>query len=117
VVQIVNLGIEFGMVAPYYNLFFVLIVIILFIKLFREKTPRTFIMPWHLLFAIICIYIIEEVLTVLRKAALISIPMHINGFFELAIAILGVYLLFVQKDHIKKNYIHKHQVHHIKNKK
>lgn len=97
------------MIAPYYNLLFVLIVLILFIKLFREKTSRTFIMPWELLFAIICVYIIEEVLTILRKVGAISIPVHINGFFELAIAIMGVYLLFVQKDHIKKNYLQKHK--------
>ena len=102
--NIVDLGIAFGLVAPYYNLLLVLIVVILFIKLLREKTSRTFMMPWELLFAIICIYIIEEVLTVLRKAGVISIPIHINGFFELAIAIIGVYLIFVQKDHVKKTY-------------
>ena len=101
------------MVAPYYNLLFVLVVVFLFIKLFREKTSRTFMMPWELLFMIICIYIFEEVLTVLRMAGIISIPIHINGFFELAISILGLYMIFVQKKHIKKTY----EVHHEAHKK
>ena len=104
-VKIVNLGIAAGMIAPYYNLVFVVLVVILFMKLFREHhTNRTFMLPWELLFAIICVYIFEEILTILRMAGVISIPIHINGFFELAIAILGVYLIFVQKAHIKKNY-------------
>ena len=103
-VTIVNLGIAAGLIAPYYNLLFVIIVVILFIKLFRESNERTFMLPWELLFAVICIFIFEETLTVLRMAGIISIPIHINGFFELAIAIIGVYLIFVQKAHIKKRY-------------
>lgn len=92
-----------GMVAPYYNLALVVICVFLFIVLFR--TPKkTFMKPWYLLFACVMLFVIEEIITVVRAAGLTAIPHHINAFFELGIIIIFVYLLLLQRDHIKKVY-------------
>jgi heme A synthase len=93
-----------GMIAPYYNLVFVLIVVWLFIVLFKYQNKKTFMKPWYLLFVCVCLFILEEILTVLRAAGLTAIPHHINAFFELGIIIIFIYFLLVQKEHIKKAY-------------
>lgn len=105
-----ELTLALGQVAPWYNLGFVVIVVWLFIKLFRTKNERTarrvfFAKPWELLFIALCIYIVEEVLTVLRSAGVINIPVHINGFFELAIIIMFIYTLLVQREHVQKHHL------------
>ena len=46
-------------VAPYYNLVLVIIVVLLFLKLFHIKNERLFLAPWRLLFVAILIFIIE----------------------------------------------------------
>lgn len=91
-----------GMIAPFYNLIFVTLTVWLFILLFKHKNKKTFIKPWYLLFVCVCLFIVEEVLTVLRAAGLTGIPHHINAFFELGIIIIFVYMLLLQKEHLKK---------------
>jgi len=93
-----------GMVAPFYNLALVAVVVLLFVVLFKTPSRRTFMMPWYLLFACVCLYIIEEVLTVARAAGLTGIPRQINAFFELGIIIIFVYLVLLQREHIKKEH-------------
>lgn len=94
-----------GLVAPYYNLLLVVILFYLFLKLFAtpaKNRKKVFQKPWTLIFVALIIFIIEELLTVLRTAGLLNIPAHINGFFELGIIILFIYALLLQKDWIKK---------------
>lgn len=86
-----------GMVAPYYNLVLVFVSIYLFTRVFKTGTAKT-TFPWKILFAALVIYIFEEVLTVLRAARIIDIPVHINGFFELTIITLFIYTLLKQKE-------------------
>ena len=93
-----------GMVAPYYNLIFVAVTVWLFVVLFKYKNKKAFMKPWYLLFVCVCLFILEEILTVLRAAGLTAIPHHINAFFELGIIIIFVYLLLLQKEHIKQAY-------------
>ncbi|MBN2111826.1 hypothetical protein JW707_01875 [Candidatus Woesearchaeota archaeon] len=93
-----------GMTAPYYNLAFVVVTVWLFTVLFRYQNKKTFMKPWYLLFVCLCLFIVEEVITVLRAAGLTLIPHHINAFFELGIIIIFVYLLLLQKEHVKKVY-------------
>lgn len=89
--------------APIFNLGLVAIVVYLFVKLFRiKKSKRVYLTPWYFLSAIIGIFILEEVITVLRAAGLVSIPGHINGFFELIMVSLMIYLLLLQKEHTAK---------------
>ena len=85
-----------GLVAPYYNLAFVVIIIYLFFKLFNTEARAKTLLPWKILFIALCVYILEEGLTVLRKVGWINIPVHINGFFELIIITLFIYTLLKQ---------------------
>lgn len=98
-----SLGTSLGAVAPLYNLLFVVVAVFLFIKLFNTKVRdhRVYLAPWKLIFVALCIFIVEEVLTVLRSLDLISIPVHINGFFEIAIVSLFIYALLLQKRFVK----------------
>ena len=99
-----ELTVAIGMVAPYYNLAFVTIAIVLFIKLFRTRGELHYRTPWVLLFAAVLVFIVEEIVTVLRALGLVNIPVQINGFFELVIISLFIYALLLQKHYVKKHY-------------
>ncbi len=89
--------------APLYNLGLVIIAIILFLKLFTTpvRDRRVYLMPWKLLFFALIVFILEELLTVLRGMEVVNIPVHINGFFELIIICMFIYTLLLQKEHLK----------------
>ena len=94
-----------GMIAPYYNIVLAVIALYLFLKLFQTKTAKTkkvFILPWKLILIALIIYMIEETITILRAVGMISIPVHINGFFELIIISLFIYTLLLQKQFTQK---------------
>ncbi len=95
-----------GMIAPYYNLVFALIALYMFLKLLKTKakSKKIFLLPWKLILLALLIFMIEEIITVLRAIGLISIPAHINGFFELVIISLFIYTLLIQKQYLKENY-------------
>jgi len=97
-----TLTLALAQVAPYYNLGLVVVAMYLFITLFRIKGKGVYMLPWKLLFAGVVIFIIEELITILRAARFIDIPAHINGFFELAIIFLFIYMLLLQKAKMKK---------------
>jgi hypothetical protein len=97
-----NFYVALGMVAPLYNLAFVVVAIILFIVLFRTPSKKAFMQPWYFLFVCILLFVVEEVITVLRNAGFITfIPQYTNSFFELGIIILFIYLVLLQKEYIK----------------
>jgi heme A synthase len=101
----VELGVALGMIAPYYNLAMVVVVIWLFFALFRtEPKAKVFLFPWKLLFFSVIVFVVEEILTVLRSADVINIPVHINAFFELVIIAVFIYALLLQKEHVSKKY-------------
>lgn len=100
----VDVYVALGIAAPYYNLALVAVVVMLFIALFRTKSKTAFMKPWYLLFLCICIYIVEEIITVLRAAGLTTIPQHINAFFEFGIIVIFIYLVLVQKEYVKKHF-------------
>jgi len=89
--------------APWYNLGLVIIVLYMFYIMFTTpvRNKKVYLAPWKLIFWAVIIFIIEEVLTILRQAQLIDIPVHINGFFELAIITLFIYMLLLQRQHVK----------------
>ena len=62
-----------GLVAPYYNLVLVVIVVILFLKLFSLKNKNAYLKPWKLLFFAIIVYIIEESVTVLENLDIVRV--------------------------------------------
>jgi len=98
-----TLGLSIAEAAPLYNLGLVVISAFLFVKLFitpvRDK--RVYLMPWKLLFFALLVFILEEVITVLRQMEIINIPKHINGFFEIIIICTFIYTLLLQKEHMK----------------
>lgn len=88
--------------GPYYNLAFAIIVLFLFGKLFTGYTgKKAFLRPWYFLFAAVIIFILEEVITVLRASQVLDITIYINGFFELAIISLFIYTLMILREHVK----------------
>ena len=98
-----SLGLSLAQAAPFYNLGLVIIVLILFIKLFTTpiRDKRVYLTPWKILFFAVAIFVLEEVLTILRATELVNIPIHINGFFELIIICTFIYMLLLQKEKIK----------------
>jgi len=101
----VDFGIALGMIAPYYNLGLVVVAAWLFMFLFKiEAKKKVFLFPWKLLFFALIVFIVEEVITILRSANIIDIPIHINAFFELVIISTFIYSLLLQKEYIKKKF-------------
>jgi hypothetical protein len=96
--------IALGMAAPYYNLVFALIALYMFLKLLKTKatSKKVFLLPWKLILIALLVFMVEEIITVLRALGYISIPVHINGFFELMIISLFIYTLLIQKQYLKK---------------
>lgn len=96
-----------GMIAPFYNLAMVIVVVWLFVVLFRTPKKGAYMVPWYYMAGCIGLFILEEVLTILRNAKILTfIPQHINAFFELGIIILFIYMILMQKEHIKIHYSH-----------
>src|SRR3989338_4001631 len=92
-----------GIVAPWYNLAMVAVVIILFIHLFRthRKTHLGHIKPWVLLFVAVLVYVAEAVFTVLRSSQVFDLPHHVNGYFELVMIALFIYALLSEKEYLR----------------
>ena len=90
-----------GRVAPYYNLALVIIVVILFIKLFRTPNKRIDLTPWKFLFAALLVYVLEEIITVFNMANVINVPKILFPLLETIIITLFIYVLLSQKENIK----------------
>jgi len=103
------LGNCLGMVAPYYNLALVLIVLIMFFRLFRMHNKKIFLLPWKLLFVAVTIYIVEELLTVLTMADIFYVPRIMNGVFEFVIITIFIYLLLKQREFLEQGKLTKKQ--------
>ena len=96
-----ELDVCIGLVAPYYNLVLVIIIIPLFIKLLSIKTKKVNLKPWTILFAALIVYIVEEILTVLNSTGIISSPRVLTSLFELVIITLFIYMLLLQREIVK----------------
>ena len=97
-----NLGYCLGTVAPYYNLVLVVIVILLFLELFKTTNKKTYVRPWKFLFAAVLVYLAEEIITVLFMADLITVSKLLFPILETIIIALFIYVLLLQKENIKK---------------
>ena|SRR3989338_8129167 len=91
-----------GLVAPYYNLVLVVIVVILFLKLFSLKNKNAYLKPWKLLFFAIIVYIIEESVTVLENLDIVRVSKLLFPLFEMVIIVSFIYMLLLQKEYINK---------------
>ena len=91
-----------GMVAPYYNLALVIVVILLFLKLFSIKTKRIYILPWKILFFALLVYVFEEIVTVLAMSKIIVVFPLMFPVLEMVIITSFIYMLLLQKEYVKK---------------
>jgi hypothetical protein len=96
-----SLGQAFAQVAPYYNLAMVIVVVILFVSLFRTKNKNVYVKPWYLLFSAICVFIIETAMTILRSLDIIAFPQWIFGITEMIMIALFIYMVLLQEQYIK----------------
>lgn len=90
-----------GLVAPYYNLVFVAIVIILFSIFLRNPSKKLYIKPWKLLFLAILTYVVEEILTVFNDMNIISVNKLVAPLLEMIMIGLFIYMLLLQKEYLK----------------
>lgn len=100
-----EIGQALALAAPLYNLGMVVIAFLLFLKLFKTHPPgrEIFLKPWYVMFGAMMVFVVEEVITVLRQLGLVTIPHHINGFFELVIVSLIIYTLLAQRDWVTRH--------------
>lgn len=90
-----------GLSAQLYNMAFVVIVIVLFVILFRIKNKKRFITPWKFIFAALCTYIVEQVASILNSNGVLQVPKILFPLLEMAIISLFIYALLTQKEHLK----------------
>ena len=91
-----------GRVAPYYNLVFVAIVIILFVYFFKTKGKKIYSKPWKFLFSAILIFVLEEILTVINDLGIISLSKLIAPLLEMLMISLFIYMLLTQREYLKR---------------
>lgn len=93
-----NLGEAVGFVAPYYNLVLVVIVLLLFIVFLNNPGRKYYLKPWYLLCIAVCVYVFEELLTVLNDAGLITLSKLVAPFLEMMMISLFIYMLLLQRE-------------------
>ena len=97
-----NIGVCLGFIAPYYNLLLVIVVVGMFIRLLTMPKKQVFRRPWEFLFAGICVYIVEEIITVIEMAGYYDFPAFIFPMLETIIITMFIYMLLIQKEHINR---------------
>jgi hypothetical protein len=91
-----------GYIAPYYNLVLVAVLVALFIYFFAMPNKhKIYDTHWKLIFCAIMIFIVEEIMTVLKAAGLITFPSILFAFFEMAMISLFLYMCLLQKERLK----------------
>ena len=91
-----------GFVAPYYNLVLVAIVITLFIVFLKNPGKKTYTLPWKLLFTAILVFVVEEILTVLHFAKMITLSPLVAPLLEMIMISLFIYMLLTQREYLRK---------------
>ncbi|MEK6887036.1 MAG: hypothetical protein AABW88_04335 [Nanoarchaeota archaeon] len=93
-----SLGESVAAVAPFYNLAFAIICVILFIKLFSySKAKFAYIKPWKILFFGFILFIVETIMTILRGLGMLKFHPAIFPVFEMLILTSFIYMLLLQK--------------------
>lgn len=88
-----------GIAAPYYNMVLVTILVILFVYLLRlPNKKKVYVEPWKYLFYALCLFIIEEIMTILKAIGLIDYPHIILPVFEFVMISLFIYMCLLQRD-------------------
>lgn len=91
-----------GVVAPYYNLVLVTILVICFIYLLRLPNKRNvYVEPWTYLFYALLIFIVEEMITILNALNIVNISRVLFPFFEMAMICLFIYMCLLEREYLK----------------
>ena len=97
-----GLGEAIGMAAPLYNLAFIILVILLFIRLFSYPQQKfAYFKPWKLLTFAIGVAVLETIMTILRGFGTISFHPAVFGIFEMVILVTFIYMILLQKQFVK----------------
>ena len=96
-VKIVSYTEAFSLVSPWYNLAMILVGVYLFSILAKIKSKKIDLNPWKFVFGALGVGLLEEITIVLRSSQIVSIPIHINGFFEIIIISLLLYTLLLKR--------------------
>ena len=88
-------------VAPWYNLVLVAILIALFIFFFKKPSKKIYLKPWILLFIAILVYVIEEVMTALGISEIMNVYQILHPLFEMVMIGLFIYMLLLQRDYLR----------------
>ena len=95
----------FQQVGPVYNLVLVVVAFVLFVRLFRtEGHIDVYLTPWKLVFAGVCIFVLETLITIVSLQVSVEtnfFTRHFNGFLELGIVTLFLYALLLQREQLK----------------
>lgn len=92
-----------GLVAQYYNLALVVVVLILYIILLATPNiKRAFLKPWKYIFVSLCVYIGEQALSIVNTAGVMPVHPIVFPIFEFFIIVLFIYALLVMKEHLKE---------------
>lgn len=94
------LGESLGLVAPYYNLALVIIVIILFLRLFSLAGRSAYIKPWYFLFFSVMVFVLEEIITIMETKGLIAVSPILFPLLETIIVASFIYMVLLQRQHI-----------------
>ncbi|MBW2992905.1 hypothetical protein KY345_06865 [Candidatus Woesearchaeota archaeon] len=90
-----------GIGAQYYNLAFAVIVIFLYIGLLRLPPGKVFMKPWKYIFLSLCIYIVEQIISILNTIGWITAHPLVFPIFEFIIITIFIYTLLTLREHIK----------------
>jgi hypothetical protein len=91
-----------GIGAQYYNLALVAIVILLYVTLLRMPHRKIFMKPWKYIFASICIYIVEQIASILNTIGTVSVHPLVFPVLEFFIITIFIYTLLTLREHIKQ---------------
>jgi len=90
-----------GIGAQYYNLALVAVVIILYIiLLMTPNLKRTFIKPWKYIFISLCIYVGEQVLSIVNTTRIMPVHVLVFPILEFFIITIFIYALLTMKERI-----------------
>lgn len=92
-----------GFSAIYFNFLIGLINTLVLIRLFTIPTKKgIYLKPWKVLFIIGIIFLVEELFVFLRALGMMSVPLYVDGYFGLIIIALFLYMVMLQREHVKK---------------
>jgi hypothetical protein len=91
-----------GIGAQYYNLALIVIVLVLYILLLATPNlKRAFLKPWKYIFASLCIYVVEQIISIINTTGIMTVHPLVFPMLEFFIITIFIYALLTMKEHLK----------------